>query len=673
MITATARVTSTARGASIERGPVTGAARRGLLRTIRVRLLFLALAPLVILMPLLLLLGMTRWTADYDRVLIANVESDLRIAEQYLSRIMKTTGDELDGVAESVEFAAVLDAPGDTQASFFAGKRQALGLDFLYFVPEGTEVAWPVIQSALNGQAATAIDLFGPEVLASFPGALEQRARIDLIETRAAVPTDRAAEDRGMVVHSAAPVTLNGRAGALVGGILLNRNLTFIDTINALVYLNAVTGGERQGTATLFLDDVRVSTNVRLFEDVRALGTRVSAEVRHAVLEEGQTWLDRAFVVNEWYISGYLPLRDSFDRPVGMLYVGFLEAPFTAAKRAAYLTMLAAFAGVLLLSVPLFLWLAKGVFAPLEKMTQTMREVGEGNLSARNGVRRSSDEIGQVAGHLDDLLDQVQDRDARLRAWTEELEQRVEDRTAELREANAKLEDTWRQLVMSEKLASIGEITAGVAHEINNPVAVIQGNLDVLRETLGDEAAPVETEIALIDAQVGRINAIVGKLLQFARPNDYAGTEEAVALAPVVRDCLVLVDHVLSRADVRVETDLAEVPTVGIGRGEVQQVVINLLVNAVHAMEVEGTIFLMLRPETRDRDGALLVVRDTGPGVPPELVDTVFDPFFTTKQAEGTGLGLSISQTLVQRAGGRITYRNPPEGGAEFSVWLPAA
>jgi two-component system NtrC family sensor kinase len=667
----------TGRGASIERGAVSGAARRGLFRTIRVRLLFLALAPLVILMPLLLLLGMTRWTADYDKVLIANVESDLRIAEQYLSRIMKTTGDELAGVAESVEFAEILQEPSEVRALFFAGKRQALGLDFLYFVPEGAEgpeTDWPVIRDALSGQAATAIDLFGPERLASFPGALAQVARIALIPTRAAVPTDRAAEDRGMVVHSAAPVRLNGQAGALVGGILLNRNLQFIDTINALVYLNAVTGGDRQGTATLFLDDVRISTNVRLFEDVRALGTRVSAEVRHAVLEEGQTWLDRAFVVDEWYISGYMPLRDSFDRPVGMLYVGFLEAPFSAAKRQAYLWMLAAFAAVLLLSVPLFLRLAKGVFAPLERMTQTMREVGEGNLSARNGLRRSHDEIGQVAGHLDDLLDQVQDRDARLRAWTEELEQRVEARTAELREANAKLEDTWRQLVMSEKLASIGEITAGVAHEINNPVAVIQGNLDVLRETLGAAAAPVETEIALIDAQVGRINSIVAKLLQFARPDDYSGSEEAVALAPVLRDCLVLVDHVLSRADVRVETDLAEAPPVRIGRGEVQQVVINLLVNAVHAMEVAGTITLTLRPEARaGRAGALLVVRDTGPGVPDALVDTVFDPFFTTKQAEGTGLGLSISQTLVQRAGGRITYANPPGGGAEFSVWLPAA
>lgn len=650
----------------------------GVFRSIRVRLLFLALAPLVVLMPMLLLLGMTRWTADYDKVLIANVESDLRIAEQYLARIMETTGEELTGVAESVRFAEVLGAEGAAQARFLEETQARLGLDFLYILPEGeagpTAERWPVVAAALGGRPATEIDIFRSAELAAFDADLADQARIDLIPTRAAVPTDRVVESRGMVVHSAAPIDRDGFEGVLVGGILLNRNLQFIDTINALVYLNAVTGGERQGTATLFLDDVRVSTNVRLFEDVRALGTRVSAVVREAVLDEGRTWLNRAFVVNDWYISGYLPLRDSFGEAVGMLYVGFLEAPFTAAKRQAVLVIFAAFSGVLLLSVPLFLWMAKGIFAPLEKMNQTMRRVGEGDLNARNGETRSHDEIGQVAGHLDDLLDELQDRDAKLRAWADELEQRVEERTAELRDANAKLEDTWQQLVMSEKLASIGEITAGVAHEINNPVAVIQGNLDVMRESLGERADSVAVELDLIDRQVARINSIVGKLLQFARPHEFSGAEEAVDLRPLVHDCLVLVEHVLSKAEIEVETDLAEAPRVRIEAGEMQQVVVNLLVNAAQAMTAAGTIRLRLRAEKREgREGALLSVQDTGPGVPDTLIDKMFDPFFTTKQAEGTGLGLSISQTLIQRAGGRITYRNLAEGGAEFCVWLPAA
>lgn len=646
------------------------------MNSVRLRLLILALAPLVLLMPLLLLLGMTRWSTDYDRVLIANVESDLRIAEQYLARIMVGTGDDLKGIAESSEFAAVLTQTADAQNNYFQWKRNELELDFLYFLPAEAAtngaLRWPVIAAGLEGRSATEIDIFHASDLSALPGDLAARARVELIETEAAVPTDRTVEDRGMVVHSASPVRVDGREGVLVGGVLLNRNLNFIDTINALVFLNAVTGGDRQGTATLFLDDVRVSTNVRLFEDVRALGTRVSAVVRGAVLDDGHTWLNRAFVVNDWYISGYLPLIDSFGDRVGMLYVGFLEAPFTAAKREAVIWMMAAFAAVLALSAPVFLWMAKGIFAPLEKMTSTMQKVGKGNLSARIGSVASGDEIAQVAAHLDDLLDQVQDRDRKLRAWADELNTRVDQRTSELRDANAKLEDTYRQLVMSEKLASIGEITAGVAHEINNPVAVIQGNVDVIRETLGEQSKGVSTELNLVDQQVTRIQAIVSKLLKFARPTEFADFDTSVAMLPVVEDCLVLVDHVLTKGKLDVTTNFHEVPAVRIDPGELQQVVINLIVNAAQAMDHEGRLDLSLAPKARDgKSGASLSVRDSGPGIPEDKMDVVFDPFFTTKQAEGTGLGLSISQTLIQRAGGLITAHNHPKGGAEFVVWLP--
>ncbi len=645
--------------------------------TVRLRLLILALLPLIVLMPLLLLLGMTRWSADYDKVLIANVESDLRIAEQYLARLMTETGTDLLGVAESTEFSSLLDRPVTAQNAYFSTKRDAFELDFLYFIPRGdAETAarkWPVIRTALNGMANTQIDIFSTTDLEELSDDLAAQARIDLIDTEAASPTSRTIEDRGMVVHAASPVMIPGHNGVLVGGVLLNRNLQFIDTINALVYLNAITGGERQGTATLFLDDVRVSTNVRLFEDVRALGTRVSGAVRSKVLEQGQTWLARAFVVNDWYISGYLPLTDSFGRRVGMLYVGFLEAPFTAAKRSAYLWMMVAFGAVLALSGPLFLWLAKGIFAPLERMSSTMRKVEKGDLSARNGNIGTKDEIGQVAAHLDSLLNQVQDRDQKLRAWADELNQRVDQRTSELRDANAKLEQTFKQLVMSEKLASIGEITAGVAHEINNPVAVIQGNVDVMRETLGEHAKDVKTELDLVDQQVSRIDAIVGKLLQFARPGEFSGYEETTKMHPVVSDCLVLVDHLISRRHISIAVDLGDAPAVKVDPGEMQQVVINLIVNAVQAMGDRGELAITLSSKQRDGvDGAELSISDTGPGVPEDKLNSVFDPFFTTKQAEGTGLGLSISQTLIQRSGGIISARNT-DRGAEFSVWLPAA
>jgi two-component system NtrC family sensor kinase len=610
--------------------------------SVRLRLLIIALAPLIVLMPMLLLIGMTRWTADYDKVLIANVESDLKIASQYLSRLLAKTGDELGAVTESVEFNTWLDRPAADLERYLKDTQVRLGLNFLYYLPaEQARQAgndWPVIAQAASGQGGAQIDVMANDTLAALSDRLAQAAEIPIIATPAAVPTTRAVEDRGMVIHAASPISLNGHRGVLVGGILLNRNLDFIDTINDLVYSHAGAVGARQGTATLFLDDVRISTNVRLFEDVRALGTRVSAEVRAGVLTEGRTWLDRAFVVNDWYISGYLPITDSFGDRVGMLYVGFLEAPFKLAKRDAFLWMMAAFAAVLLLSAPVFLWMARGIFTPLERMTQVMKHVGQGDLTARIGPVGARGEIGEVAQHLDWLLEQIQDRDRRLRAWNEELNQRVGQRTAELSEANAKLEQTFRQLVMSEKLASIGEITAGVAHEINNPVAVILGNVDVIRQTLGDGAAPVQTELSLIDKQVSRIEAIVGKLLKFA-----------------------------------VDCRFDPVPLVRVDTGEIQQVIVNLVVNAVQAMGTGGQLDLLLRPEQRDgAAGVALSVRDSGPGVPEGQLSSVFDPFFTTKRGEGTGLGLSISQTLIQRAGGLITVSNRDAQGAEFTVWLPA-
>ncbi|MEQ6250692.1 cache domain-containing protein [Sulfitobacter sp. HNIBRBA3233] len=646
--------------------------------SVRLRLLILALTPLIVLMPLLLLLGMSRWTADYDEVLIANVESDLKIASQYLARLLDQTRDELDAVAGSVAFRDLMRRPAEEQSRFFARTRDRLGLDFLRFLPEAAAQDeardWPVIAAALAGQGVARIDVFDADRLTMLSEPLAIRARLPVVATPAAVPTDKVIEDRGMVVHAASPVQMNGSNGVLVGGVLLNRNLNFIDTINDLVYLNAITGGDRQGTATLFLDDLRISTNVRLFEDVRALGTRVSAVVHESVLVEGRTWLDRAFVVNDWYISGYKPITDSFGKRVGMLYVGFLEAPFTQEKREAFWWMLAAFFAVLALSAPVFLWLARGIFAPLERMTKVMDSVGRGELSARIGPVSAKGEIGAVAHHLDWLLEQVQERDRQLRRWNQDLNQRVDQRTAELREANEKLEQTFRQLVMSEKLASIGEITAGVAHEIHNPVAVIQGNVDVIRETLGQGAAPVETELALIDRQVSRIEVIVGKLLKFASPSEFSDCEDDVALRPLVQDCLVLVDHLVGRGGIEVTCDLDEVPAVRVASGEVQQVVVNLIVNAVQAIGGAGQIEIALRPAEREgQDGVALVVRDSGPGVREDLLGSVFDPFFTTKPGEGTGLGLSISQTLIQRAGGIISVRNHAEGGAEFTVWLPAA
>ncbi len=643
-------------------------------RSVRLQLLVMALVPLMVLLPVLLVMGISRWNNDYNNLLIAKVESELQVAEQYLQRIVGATGTSVEALAASL---AIQKAAENGQLNdFLTAEKDALGLDFLSIV-QPTSIdehmqKWPVVQSALTGTARTAVDLFEADDLLMIDVALAEQAELILIPTEAAVPTDKVAETRGMMIHTAAPVSINGSQRVLVGGILLNRNLDFIDTINTLVYQRKNTAEDPRGTATLFLEDVRISTNVRLFENVRALGTRVSAEVRSAVLNQGQTWLDRAFVVNDWYISGYLPIYDSFDQRIGMLYVGFLEEPFRLVKRDAIAMMWIAFIGVLIVFIPVFLRLAGGIFSPLERMTKTMRRVETGDLTARNNLNRSGGEIAEVSHHLDHLLDQVQERDKQLRDWADDLNVRVEERTAQLQEANQKLETTYKQLVMSEKLASIGEITAGVAHEINNPVAVIQGNVDVVRLTLGEQAEPVKTELDLIDRQIMRIGGIVGKLLQFARPSDYGKFEEYVNLRDVTQDSLGLVDHVYASKDIDVKLELTNVPDVKINPSELQQVIINLIINAVQAMDGKGILTIQSHVLERDgKNGVCLAFHDSGPGISKDTINTIFDPFFTTKRAKGTGLGLSISQTIIQTAGGIITADNHPKGGALMSIWLP--
>jgi two-component system NtrC family sensor kinase len=649
---------------------------RAVFRSVRVRLLVIALLPMLVLVPVMLGSTMMRWGGKIDEILITKVNGDLTIANQYLGQLLQNSGERLDGFANSV---ALRDAMGDEAAlaTLLETQRKALGLDFLYVTDGRTTPAgftpsdWPVIRSALDGTWRSAVDIFSAQDLNAVSAGLDAWAAIRLVPTVAAVPTDRSVEDRGMIIHSAAPLRLaDNRPGALVGGLLLNRNLSFIDTINALVYREQSLPEGSQGTATLFLDDVRVSTNVRLFENVRALGTRVSAEVRDRVLGEGKVWLDRAFVVNDWYISAYEPIVDSRGMRVGMLYVGFLEAPFLAAKKNAALSVMVLFVLIAAISVPIFLRWAGRIFRPLERMTQTIARVEAGDMDARNRPAQDTGEIAQVAGHLDTLLDRIQERDRQLREWGESLERKVEERTRDLREANHKLERTTERLIMSEKLAAVGEITASVAHEINNPIAVIQGNLDVARSVLDRDADKVQTEFRLIDDQVYRISVIVSKLLQFAKPEEYSGAANVISPVDVVRDCLVLTRHQTEVADIDVVTDFSSENKVVMSRTELQQVVVNLILNAVHAMGEKGRLSLGVH----DEDGGVVIrVDDTGQGIDATLLKRIFDPFFTTKQAEGTGLGLSISQTLVTRAGGQITVTSTPGTGSRFRVWLPCA
>ncbi len=661
-----------------------GAASRFQRLAIRNKLLLMVLAPLLVVLPLLG--GVLLWgNSAFDRLLITKIRSDLAVANGYFEQVLGEVGASATAAADS---RALHDAVVRGEAAEVVQQLRRFkareGLDFINLrsadgqlqatdhglVPAALSPPLPRARPR-NGRAAGSVEVLDLATLAQLAPALQSQVPVPIVPTRNAAPSARTREDRAMVVLASAP--LRDAHGTLLGqvqaGVLLNRNLPFIDHINQIVYPEGSLPYGSRGTATLFLDDVRISTNVRLFGSEaggginRAIGTRVSQAVREQVLGAGHTWLDRAFVVNEWYVSGYLPIANHAGERVGMLYVGFTEQPFTALKVGVMASIGALFLVVMVGAAALSLRWARGIFGPLERMAGTMQQVEAGALDARVGTLANRDEIGDLAGHLDQLLDTIAENTHALQRWNAELDTKVAERTEAL-------ENAQQQLVRSEKLAAVGQLTASIAHEVNNPIAVIQGNLDLVRELLGSDAARVHGELRLVDEQIERMRLIVTRLLQFARPNEFAGYIEAVDVAAALDDSLLLVGHLLAKTQITVQRRFGAQRRPSINRHELQQVIVNLLVNATQAMPGGGTLALTTR-DTNDGDAVEIEVADSGPGLGAALIAELFKPFVTRKK-DGTGLGLWISRSIVERYGGEIAAADRGDGasGAVFTVRL---
>nr|WP_319563398.1 cache domain-containing protein [uncultured Rhodoferax sp.] len=670
--------------------------RRWLHLSVRHKLMVLALLPLVLVLPLLMTALVLWGNAAYDQLLITKVRSDLAVARGYFLQVQSEVGTSTQATANSYALHQALVTHNTALIEHTLQKaQQTRSLDFVnLYSPQGQllSASWiknnsysrlidkgnrPIWLKDAAAEFNQLLKLSQTQVLQLAPH-LAARLDIPLVATPNAAPSQRTQEDRALMMLASYPVSgADGQPLAWVqAGVLLNQNLPLIDHINQIVYPQGSLPLGSLGTATLFLDDVRVTTNVRLFQEQRAIGTRVSQAVRQAVLERGETWLDRAFVVNDWYVSAYEPLLNAQRERIGMLYVGYLETPFRQVKTRLLALVIGIFGVVMVLAAWLSLRWARSIFQPVERMNQTMQDVEEGQAAARVGLLPQQDELGALAGHLDHLLDTVSDNTARLQRWNEELDTQVARRTQELQESNQSLQQAQAQLVKSEKLAAIGQLTASVAHEINNPIAVMQGNLDLLRETLGPQARPVAEELSLMDQQIERMRLIVTQLLQYARPNDYAGYVVAVDVNDTLASSLVLVEHLLGQASIHVQRDWQASHSVAINRQELQQVLINLMINAIQAMPKGGTLTLRSRDQQDDagQSGVLIQVCDTGIGLSEQTKERLFSPFFTTK-TDGNGLGLWISVGLVERYGGRISAHNRHElgddnHGAVFGVCL---
>ena len=659
--------------------------------TVRYKLLVLVLFPILLVMPVTLAIAVY-WGINftYDQFFI-KVSTDLSVANDVFRRKQQDYLDTLGTLAESYAFRTALEVNNDAGIrDQLKAVKSSAGFSYLNVIDRSSLSAneddadgpsWRSSSSllkALQGQAAVGIEIFSADDLRKESETLANFVELPLVETPRARPSSRALEDRAMMIRALSPV-INSRGetvAILDGGVLLNYNFDFVDAIRDLVYGPGSLPEDSIGTVTVFLDDVRISTNVPRKPGERALGTRVSDEVRTEVLDEGRTWIDRAFVVNDWYISSYEPILDIDGHRVGMLYAGFLESPFRDALWKALLVLVLVFLLLMVFSTMVAIRGAKSIFKPVETMSNVVHATREGR-SVRIGKVTSRDEIGELAREFDAMLDLLHERNGKILAASDELENKVLERTAELQSRNDDLQrtinllqETRQQLVIAEKLAALGQLTAGVAHEINNPTAVMLGNLDVLIDELGTDIKPVQHEIDLIIEQVYRIRDIINNLLQYARPVEYAGFLGEVDVNEVVQHTLKLIRHYQEKSRFDLQLEKKADRLIKINQQELQQVLVNLLVNAVHAL---GPADGLIRITTRnwDHKGVSISIEDNGTGMDEETMNSVFNPFYSTKgQGEGTGLGLSVSYGLIRRYGGNITVHSVFGQGATFTVWL---
>jgi signal transduction histidine kinase len=243
--------------------------------------------------------------------------------------------------------------------------------------------------------------------------------------------------------------------------------------------------------------------------------------------------------------------------------------------------------------------------------------------------------------------------------------QKLEKTSAELTDAYGRLQNTFEQLKKADRLAALGQLSAGIAHEIRNPLGSIKGSIEILDPEIPPDH-PKREFVTIIKEETARLNSMVGDFLRFARPPE--PSVEAVSINELIESTLVLFRKQAEHTKVQIQTVLDEpIPLVQVDPNQIRQVLLNVILNAAQAMNAGGV--MMIRSESGE-DRAMVEISDTGIGIGDSELDHIFDPFFTTK-ARGTGLGLSISHQLIAKNGGTITARRNRGPGLTIRIELP--
>lgn len=474
-------------------------------------------------------------------------------------------------------------------------------------------------------------------------------------------------EERGLFQVAAAPVLAQDGsvAGVVYGGVLLNGDNHLVDRISQVLFGRGEADARSRGNTTIFLDDVRIATSVLDDQGKPAIGTLMSEEVFSAI-SHGSSWVGSAYVLDSRYFTAYEPLRDLRGSVVGALYVGMPEKPLLQLRKQVNVTFSAVLVFVSAIGIGLSAWLGKNLSRPIRELEEGARRIAS-NENLRDITVNSHDEIASLAGEFNAMKHRLRERDEENQTLNRTLEDKVVERTVQLEEKSQQLLNMQRELAQTERLAGIGLLASGVAHEINNPLAIIRGNAELLEMSPRLDSLDL-SEVETIKRQVGRMERIVSNLLTFARTKKKVIRPFHVGV--LLDDILNMVGHQVLLDSYRIERKYESAECVVEGdEDQIRQVFINLIVNGLQAMVTGGTLSISTMVDS-EAGCCSVIIADCGPGLSEEVKEKIFSPFFTTKP-RGTGLGLAVSYGIVCDHGGEIRVESREGEGATFTVLLP--
>jgi len=498
--------------------------------------------------------------------------------------------------------------------AYLQGIHRDAGFDFLSLTDAGGRVVLRVSRPGDRGGDASAIAEVKAALAGKVAAATEVLSAAQLgdenpgLPARARIKTGKGEVNEGMALIAAAPLGGAGKVvGVLYGGLLLNGNSAIVDRVWTLLFRGDRFRDTDSGSVTIFRNGYRIATNVRTVAGDRAVGTEASAEVRQAVLERGKLWRGRAFVVKQWYISEYDPVRNYAGEAIGMLSVGILESTYTSIRNSVILSFfLLATIGFLMI-IGITYYMIRNITRPLGEMVFATRNISAGRFD-QEVQTDSPGEIALLADSFNAMLKSLRQMKGDLEEWGRTLEEKVKQRTEELGAMQVRL-------AQSERLASLGMLAAGVAHEINNPLGGILALTALTVEDMKKEDPNRETLEEVI-RQTERCRDIVKGLLEFSRQSK-ANTER-IDLNKILLDTLSLLAKQALFFNIEIVRDLEpNLPAVMADKSQFQQVFMNIFVNAVQAMDERGTITIASR---HDRAGKWVevAISDTGHGIRPE-------------------------------------------------------